>query len=447
MSSEQDPFDGTYDVGNGSALLVYRDLLRDRDFRLFFASTAASSLGDWIGVLAILALTETVVGPGTTTTAFALSGVMVARILPMMLLGPVAGVYADRWDRRHTLVLTDVGRGVVMVALAFSQNFLQLFVASLLVEMLSLLFTPAKEAMLPRLVPQERLVQANQLTLTVAYGTLPLGALAFSGLVASAGLFSGSAFIAQRPVVIAIWVNALTFLLSAPLFYFIDVPRGDRGAGTSRPEGPSQRSLWEELVEGFVFMSERPRIRGLVTGVVAAAFAGGAVFALAKLFVTAVGGGDAGFGIVVAATGFGMLVGLVSALPVATRLGEERAFGLSIMVGGVFATVAAFMPGIASASAAALLMGAGAGLAFVTGYTMLQESTDDDVRGRAFAAFHTGVRLAVFLALVIAPAVVGVLGAEQPGRYRIGGVRTTLALAGLSAVGGAYWSWRQLERT
>ncbi|MDP8961339.1 MAG: dTMP kinase [Actinomycetota bacterium] len=420
-------------------------LLADSRYRRFFLASMTSSLGDWVGVLAILALTETILGPASRATAFGLSGVMIARILPVMVLGPVAGVYADRWDRKRTLVATDVGRGLIMAVIPFSQDFFQLFVASFAVEVLSMLFVPAKEATLPNIVPRRQLVQANQLTLTVTYGTLPLGGVLFAAFVGLNALLPDSQFLRGRPEAVAIWANALTFLLSAWLFAGMDLPRQREAAEQprGRQEGPN---AWEELKEGLRFIASRPRVRALVGGVMAAAFAAGVLFAVAKLFVSVVGAGRTGFGLLVAVTGSGMLVGLFAAVWAEGRFGKDRVFGPGIGIGGLFATVAAFMPDLWSAAAAASMMGLGAGLAFVSGYTMLQESTGDEIRGRAFAAFNTGVRVSLFASLVLAPAVVGVLGTEIGPGYRIGGVRITIALGGLIAVVGAALSARQLQR-
>lgn len=427
---------------------AHLELLKDVRYRRYLIATLTSSLGDWIGVLAIIALTESILGGATRAAAFAVSGVMIARILPVMLFGPIAGVYADRWDRKRTLIATDIARGLVMAVLAFSQDFFQLFVASLVVEMLSMLFAPAKEATLPNIVPRERLVYANQMNLALTYGTLPLGGVLYAMFVSLRGLLPDTPLLEERPEAVAIFANALTFFLSAAFFASMRFParRGTRRSRSAlESEGTATRA-WAELVEGLRFVAMRPRVRALVVGVMAAAFAGGVLFALAKLFVSILQAGQTGFGLIVAVVGVGMLVGLVGAVPAEHRVGgKERLFGPGVAIGGLFAIAAAFMPNLWSASASAFVLGVGAGVAFVTGYTLLQEATSDRVRGRAFAAFNTGVRLALFAALVIAPFIVGVLGTERPGAYQIGGIRITMALGGLVAVVGAVWSARQLE--
>ncbi len=429
----------------GEGRSVYVSLLADTNYRRFFLATLTSSLGDWIGLFAILALTESIVGQGQASraTAFAFSGVMIARILPIMLLGPVAGVYADRWDRKRTLVATDVARGSIMAIIPFSQDFLQLFVASFLVEVVSMLFAPAKEATLPNIVPRRRLVQANQLNLSVTYGTLPLGGVALALFVALAGLFSDWEFLQARPASLAIWINALTFFGSAYLFSRMHIPRNGARA---RHAGREMPSAWEQLKEGLRFIASHPRIRALIAGVMAAAFAGGALVPIAKLFVSVIGAGDSAFGLLVAAVGVGMLAGLVSAVRAAERFGRMRVFAPGIGLGGLFLVITALTPNVWAASVGAFFVGVGAGLAFVTGYTQLQVDAGDQVRGRAFAAFNTGVRLAIFAALVVAPALVGVIGTEPSNGYTIGGVRITMMLAGAVALAGAAWTWWQHER-
>jgi dTMP kinase len=420
---------------------VYKHLLRDHNFSRLFYAMLTSSVGDWLGVLAIIALTESLIGQGTRAAAFAVSGVMVARVLPTLFLGPIAGVFVDRWDRKRTLIWVDVGRGILMVALAFSGRFLELFLLTLFVEILSTMFAPARDATIPNIVDRKHLVQANQLTLFVTYGTLPIGGILYALITGFATTFLPDVF-AQRPEVFAILLNALTFFVSAPLLLGMRIPRGST-IGRLGPD--SDMSTWGQLKEGFEFVFTHPKIKALVWGVMAAAFAAGVLFAVGKLFVSVVGAGQTGWGLLVAATGVGMAGGLFAAGWLSSRYGKDRIFAPGVGVGGAAAAITALMPRAELAAFWALVLGAGAGVAFVAGYTLIQQATDDEIRGRAFAAFHTGVRAALFVALVAAPFAVGVIGQEPiGGPYRIGGVRITMIVGGLVAVAGAIWCGRQM---
>jgi dTMP kinase len=437
-------------LGGGAERAVYSRLLGNDRFRNLFWAMLTSSLGDWIGLFAILALTESLTG-ATRAGAFALSGIMVARVLPTMLLGPVAGVFVDRWDRERTLIATDIGRGVVMTALAFSGDVFQLAVATFLIEVMSTLFIPAKDATVPNLVSRDRLVQANQLSLMVTYGTLPLGAAAFAALVWLSNTFLGDiALFEQRSAAVAIWINATTFFLSAWFIRRIGIEHGRGGApATASDSGPG---AWTELKEGFRFIAQQPLIRALVVGVMAAFLAAGVVASgVGKLFVTIVNASDSGFGVLGAVVGAGLFLGLSAAGPASRRMAKERLFAPGIGVAGVALVATALMPRLDLSTVPAFVMGAGAGVSFVTGYTLLQERSSDEIRGRTFAAFNTGVRAALFTSLVVGPFLVGLVGVESRGGdgvygYQLGGVRITLILAGLVALAGAVWTGRSIHQ-
>lgn len=425
---------------------AYSALLRNPRFRNLFYAMLSSSLGDWIGVIAILSLTESILGT-TRAAGLAVSAVMMARVVPTLLLGPVAGVFVDRWDRKRVMIVTDIGRGVVMAAMAFSVDVVHLIIGTLLIEVMSTLFGPAKDATLPNLVRAERLVQANTISLMSTYGTLPLGGAMFALLVAAAGWFSGWDFIADRPVVIAIWFNALTFFGSAIFISMIDMPRQHRlHQSTAHGHGAAA-----EFVEGLKFIRDHRLIRALIGGVMSAFLAAGIVIAAAPFFSPIMNAGDSGFGILVAAVGSGLLAGLLLGGQLSARISTERLFAPGIGLAGVALIGVALMPKLELAMIPAALMGLGAGVGFISGYTLLQQYSTDELRGRTFAAFNTGVRAALFAALVIGPSTIAAIGPEQADRltgvygYSIGGVRITLMLGGLVALVGAVWTGRSVH--
>lgn len=425
-------------------MAAYRELLgENRRYRNLFWAMLTSSLGDWIGVVAIIALTDQIQG-GSRAAAFGISIIMIARVVPTLLLGPVAGVFVDRWDRKRTMIVTDIGRGVVMALLAFAGDLFALILATLVIEVMSTLFIPAKDSSIPNLVEERRLVHANQISIGATYGTFPLGGTLFALMVGFATTFLGDvAFLRERPLALPIWFNAATFFVSAVFIARIGTIPSERRA----PE-PSEveTSAWEQLKEGFEFITQQPLVRSLVVGVMAACLAAGAVISLGELFASAVNAPSTGFGVLIAAVGFGLLGGLVGTIPLSRRLEKERLFAPGIAVAGVALVVAALMPRLDMATVPAFAMGAGAGVSFLSAYTLLQERTSDSIRGRTFAAFNTGVRLALFVSLVVAPALAAVIGPEAAGDYAIGGVRVTLMLAGLVALAGAVWSGHSMHR-
>jgi dTMP kinase len=472
----------------GGTVAAYRSLLRNRSFRSLAAATFLSSMGDWIGFLAIIALTADILGP-TRAAAFAVSGVMIARVIPSLLLGPVAGVFVDRWDRRRVMIVTHLGRGTVMALIPFTNEVLTLLLATLMIELMSALFAPAKDSVLPSIVDRRDLVAANQINLLTTYGTLPLGALLYSLLLAATvAVAPEGGFLAGRPLAVPIWFNALSYFIAAPLMLLLQLPRNgvraraieDQAAlassgpyGTDDPDRATlagdmpmgaaasgqQLGAWASLLEGFRFVGTQPVIRALILGVMVAFAVAGVVITTGEFFANLLNAGPAGYGILVAAVGTGLVVGLVVADPLTRRIPPERLFAPGIGIAGGALIVTALMPTLWAALPPAVVMGLGAGISFICGYTVLQRRVDDAIRGRTFGAFNSGVRVAIFGSSVGVPLLIGVLGREQREvvindgglpeslyPYTFGGVRITLLLGGVLAVLGSVLVGRALGK-
>ncbi len=426
-------------VGGGQ----FRPVLRS-PFKWVLYASLASSLGDWMGFAAITAFTTSILGSNTRGAAFGLSAVLAARFLPTVLLGPIAGVFADRWDRRRLLIFTDIGRALVMVSIPFATDVWALILATLAVEVMATLFIPVKDAIIPNLVPRGRLVQANQLSLLSTYGTFPLGFFGYAAVVSAVALLPGITFLQERPSAVAFWLNGLTFLASA---YFVSRIPGISGRADRLENREHRPGAAEELKEGFRFIATQPLVRGLITGVMGAALAAGAVIAVGEFYAGVVNAGPNGFGLLAGIVGTGLFLGVVATTWLEPRLGKERLFAPAIGVAGGALIATALMPRLDLAIVPALVMGAGGGIALLTGYTMLQEHSSDEIRGRTFAAFNTGVRTALFATTFLAPLLVGILGPEsQAGGYEIGGVRITLIVAGVLALAGAVYSGWSVHR-
>lgn len=458
-SEPNDPAGAADTVLQGVTPSAYRELFRIRNFRYLTLATLSSTVGDWMGFFAIITLTATILEGNTAL--FAVSGVMAARVIPSLFLGPIAGVMVDRWDRKRVMMVTYPARAVVMVFIPFTDEVLTLLLATLVIEVMSSLFSPAKDAVLPALVQRRQLVMANQVNLLSTYGTLPVGALLNAGFVALALLVApAGGFLAERPIALPIWVNAATYVVAALLLLPLDVPASVR-VGTRPPSGFEDEqtvSAWQQLLEGFRFIAGQPIIRALIVGVMVAFACAGVVISVGEFFARILNGGPSGFGVLVGLVGLGLVVGLAIAAPLSQRLEPERLFAPGIGLAGSALLVTALMPSLAWAALPALAMGCGAGIAFIVGYTILQQRSSDAIRGRTFAAFNSGVRAALFGASVAVPFLVGLIGREErlivvddgdievlyP--YAIGGIRASLLLAGALCLVGAMLTGRALHR-
>ena len=440
-------------VLRGASASAYLSLGKNRGFRNLAGSTLVSTTGDWMGFLAIIALVSQELG-ATRWAAFAVSAVMAARVLPSLVLGPVAGMLVDRWDRKRVMISAHLGRALIMALIPFA-DVLALLLATLVIETMSALFGPAKDAVFPTLVKRDELVVANQVNLVSTYGTLPIGGGLYAVLVGFAAATFSEGLVGARPMAIPIWVNAASYLVAALFVLRIPMSRSVARQPIAREErsGP-----WEEFKEGLRFVGGHSVIRNLIFGVMVASGVAGVVITAGEFFGRLLNAGPTAYGILVAVVGTGLVIGLVAAGPLTERISTERLFGPGIGIAGLGLIVTATMPSMGAVIAPAMVMGAGAGVAFIVGYTVLQRRADDRIRGRTFGAFNSGVRAAIFGSTIFSPVLIGVLGPERrvltelddgttallfP--YTFGGVRITLLVAGGLALAGAIMTGRALH--
>jgi dTMP kinase len=217
---------------------------------------------------------------------------------------------------------------------------------------------------------------------------------------------------------------------------------------TVEGEGPG---FIEELKEGLRFIAELPLIRSLILGVVGVFFGAGVVISLGPAFVgTSLGGADTDWFTLMAFVGVGLVLGIIAVSPIVKRFSKERVFPVALAATGAIAAGMAFLPDLRITLIVGFGLGFAAGLSFVMGYTLLHEYTDDAVRARTFASFYTATRLAMFVALGVAPFVAGIIGTGQliigNVNLQMSGVRLSILLGGSVALFSAVSAGRGMYR-
>lgn len=422
-------------------------------FRRLWLALTLSSFGDWLGLLATTALAAELAsgdGPPGRKASFAIGGVLIFRLMPAVVLGPFAGAFADRFDRRKTMVVCDVMRFVVFASIPLVHDLPYLLLASFLVEAISLFWIPAKEASVPNLIPPAKLEPATQLSLITTYGTAPVAAAVFTGLAKlNDALGAGLVFFKTNPVDLALYFDAATFLFSAMTVYRLKEIHGARRERTPEEEQVQSHGVFHDIAEGWKFVGSTPLIRGLVVGILGAVAAGGAAIALGRLFVGVLGGGDAAYGMLFGAIFTGLALGMAAGPRLLGNLSRHRLFGLSIIAAGASLSVMALLPNLVLALFATLAVGAFAGIAWIVGYTLLGLEVEDDKRGRTFATVSSLFRVDLLLVLALAPVLAGLIGPHRISFFRVyvraDGVTITLFLAGLIAVAVGVVSYRQMD--
>jgi MFS family permease len=356
-----------------------RLLKNNRNYRFTWTGQVVSEIGDHFNNIAVFSLAL-----ATTRSGMVVSGVMLARAIPAVMAGPMAGVVLDRLDRKQIMIASDLIRAVValgfILAIGRRDTWL-LYLLSALLMFASPFFTSGRSAILPTIATKEELHTANSLTQTTQWTTLAVGA------------FLGGASVTQFGYKWAFAFNALSFLFSALCISRLKVPSGSfRAERRDLTENDVVRP-WHEYMEGLRYMRSSPLILGIALLAVGWASGGGAAQILFSLFGEMVfHRGPAGIGYLWASAGVGLLAGGAFAHRLGKRIsfsGYKRAIGVCYVIHGgsyvVFSQMSSF-------SLAILFLGlsrAAIAVSSVLNVSQLLRHLPDEFRGRVFATNET----------------------------------------------------------
>jgi dTMP kinase len=402
-------------------------VLSIRPFRALWIALSLSSLGDWLSILALVALAPSVTHGSNLAKTSSISGVWVVTLLPALLLGPVAGALADRLDRRVTMVVGDVVRGLLFISIPLFPNLTWIFVAKFLAGIASQFWNPAAAASIPNLVPKDKLERANQLSQLMTYGTAPLaaGVLALLGWAAT-GLGHAGPFFHTNKLDLALYFNGASYFVSAVTVYFL------RQIGKREHSGPiSVPSTAKAIWEGWRFIRHTPVVRGLVIGMLGAFCAAGVVIGLAPSYIQlTLNGGSAGFSLVFAVILIGLAIGMGFGSRPFGDFSRRRLFGVTLTASAVPLAMIALVPNLAVVTVFVALMGVISGIAYPTGFTIVGLEVDDDTRGRVFAFFQSTIQAILLMVIAVAgfvatgfSAAIDALAGSHNGEIRIANVR------------------------
>lgn len=435
-------------------------------YRRLFTAQVLSSYGDWIGFLAVTYLAAK--AAGTSNAGYAISAVLSARLLPGFFFGAVATALLDRWDRKKIMVACDVGRGLLIGIVPFVHTVWALFVLSVALELLTLMWTPAKEASVPNLVRPEQLAAANSASLGAAYGTILPAVLTFPAFTVAAGTLAhlhplGFLHLSQQSL--AVYVDVCTFLVSALLISGLPLPRktAEQKAAVA---AVTPSSTWRDAKEGWRYIGTTYRVRAVIIGFCTGVIGGGIMVPLAVTFAASIlHRGPTAFALLELALGLGVAVGVVLVALTQRHFDHDQVFVSAVAGAGAALLFAASMAHLGLVMLGIGLLGVCAGAVYVLGFTILGSTTTDEFRGRIFGVFYTLVRLCLLLSFVLAPLLSGLLdhlsshlrrraGAgwrtSQVGtsswHVALPGSRLTLWLGGLVILLAAWFARRDLRR-
>ena len=422
-----------------------RSVLAIPAFRKLWQAMAFSSFGDWLGLLASTALAQQLAGGDYAKANFAIAGVFIVRLLPAVILGPFAGVIADRFDRRKLMVTCDFLRFALYLSIPIVGNYFWLYTATILAEVVTLFWSPAKEASVPNLVPKTKLESANQVSLLASYGTAPIAALTFSILALFSGAINsilGNTTPASAAD-IALYINAISFAFCGYTVWRLK----------EMPAGPGvnskQLSFGRSLIDGFAFIKDSKVIRGLIFGMIGAFFAAGAVIGLARTFVDDLKAGEAAYGVLFGSVFLGLALGISFGPRVFAQFTRRRLFGASLAISGLLLVTLSLVLNLVLAIFITIILGIFSGITWVTGFTMIGMEVEDEVRGRTFAFVQSLVRVSLVLVLAVSPLIAAAIGKHtysfRTTSVTYNGAAFTMFFAGLIATLVGILSYRHMR--
>lgn len=401
-------------------LRPYLTLLRhNRAFSRLFAAQLISFAGDWFATVAILGLALEVTGSPAVASLF-----LVVQTGAFALASPIAGVLADRFDRRRLMVGADLARIPVALAFLFARDADTLWIAFAAAALLSVgaaLFEPTSSASLPNLVDEAELPEANIL-IGSSWGTMLAVGAALGGAVAAA--FGRE---------VAFVVNAASFAVSAALIVgirrsFVETRR-DAGLGVGARGGHA--GVVASVVTVLRFARGNRTLAALLLAKTTFGVGSGVIVLLAVFGRTVFAAGDAGIGILFAARGLGALLGpfLVRGIVGTSERGLILGIAASFVIFALCYSLLPLAPILALAALAVFGAHLGGGAQWTLSSYGLQRAVPDAIRGRVFSFDYGLVTLTITASTLIAGAL-----AE-----RFTPAIATWSMVGLAAIAASGW--------
>lgn len=364
------------------------------DFRFYASGRAVSEIGDRIALIALVFLVIRL----SNNQAFALGLFYLARLLPTLLGGLVAGVIADHFSRRPLMIACDLGRALLLVAVPALSSLTLWTVYPLVVALytLTLLFDTAARAALPDVVPEAGMTRANAL----------LQAIDSSTDIAYA---VGGSLVYALNLRTPFYIDAVTFLFSALMVSRMSIPSLATGPL------PRLRAVWMRMRDGLAYLLASPFLKWSSAAFGLAPLAGGAMFVLVPLYAEKVlsGANLSGpfksgvfrFSMLEVSLGLGALLGTLLTVRLARHWPRGRLFGIGLLGMGCVDLSFAAITNLFVAMPVMALHGICNSLFLICGVTLVQQLTPSELRGRVIAARST----IIYSALGIGSAVGGVL--------------------------------------
>ncbi len=371
-----------------------------------------SVFGDFLAIFAVFSI----VSFRLHGSPAQVSGVLVAYMLPQVFVRPLAGVFVDRWNVRRTMILSDLIRAALVVALVYATSIWHIYAVLVSLSIVSSFFGPAQTIGLRSLVPNEGLMSANALMMQAFQVTQILSPGVAALLIK---LMSETA---------CFWLDALTFLASATIVSTLPIER--------KTPGPSKAwsTVTGDLTEGVRFIFTHATLAFTILSMAAGLFAVRCYSALIAVYVRDILHASTGlFGTLGTLVGAGMIAGTQAV----TRLGKVRSKE-HMMVGGLFLVAAgilclAIFGNVPVTVAATLALGFGVALVIIPAQALMQGQTPMEMLGRVTSSLMSVLAAAQVAGLMLSGSIAQVVGIRNS-YFATSGLLVLIAAVGWQVV-------------
>lgn len=357
----------------------FRQVLKNKNFLALWLAGLISTFGDWLATLGLISLLTF----RLNATPSEVSRVLMCYIAPFVIVGPLLGVFADRWNPKKAMVLSDLIRAALAVLLLFSTQSYHFYLIVFALSSVSCLFMPCQNIAIQSLMKKEELLIANSLNLQTEQLTKIIGPAVAGALIQLLG---------ER---ICFIIDGFSFLISACLIATI-------GSVLNRSTDSPPQSTFADLREAFTFTWSHGAIRFMIVSTAVAVFALGGFSSTAAVYVRDVLASNAGiYGIMVSSVGVGTLLGAFLVARAAQKQEKTRVLALGFLIIGISVLILATLRVVPVAIAASTLLGFGLAFVMIPSETLIQEETPRAILGRVGnvgLAATTGAQLAGLLA-------------------------------------------------
>ena len=369
--------------------LTFREVFAVAPFRRLWLAQVVSIFGDFLAIYAVFSI----VSFRMHGTPEQVSLILAAYFLPLAIVGPLAGVFVDRWNLKATMVTSDLVRAALAAMLPFATNVTQIYLILFGLSSVSSFFVPAQSVALRTLVPKEGLLSANGL-MQQAVQVMQI----VSPAIAAALLFA----VGPNP---CFWIDAGSFAFSAAMVYSLLIVRP---AGT---EAGKFSSVTSAMSAGVKFIFTHATLSLVIVSMTAGMFAIRCFSALMAVYVRDILKSGTGlFGILGSLVGVGMLLGTQSIHRFARNHSKSQlvTYGLLGTCVGIFVLAAA--ANIPSTVAGTLMTGFSVAFILIPATTLLQEETPHEMLGRVTSSLWAVLALAQVAGLLLAGSIANLIG-------------------------------------